>query len=692
MRPAHLYRVLLGLVTTCLLTAECGPLMLPIGRDEAPTDGGVAAKRPDARVAADVVDGPNRFGATADSGVGGITPQRSCTPDVGWSWCNPSPTGVTLDAVWGSAADDVWAVGAAGMAEHWDGGGWSVVPTPTVLELFSVWGSSSTDVWAVGSNAHGANTDVAGSVILHWNGSAWSEQAEDYPALWSVWGSDSTHVWAVGAASSTAALILFGDGVTWTPVMNVQTATVLSGVWGSDAGHIWAVGNTEIHPDGGAGNGTYAPLILSSDGTTWGIAYNNGNAATTALPLAVWGTSSSDVWVATGGDPLHWNNVTWEAEQVPGMTTGPTTFGGFDTDTLWGPVGQDMALWNGMTWSESPVAGIGSPGSVPLTLTSVWASSSMSAWAVGVGGALVSFDGTGWTAASPMPELLSTWASTPTDAWAVGDDGTALHWDGSLWSPASSGSLSTLTAVWGASSTDVWTLAADSTVRRGDATGFIAAESPSSGQLASIGGTGSEDVWIGGASATTDDGELYHWTGSWTTYPVPVATTSLIESLWVLAPDDVWAVGYEAGAHGAVGLAVHWNGVKWTVSATPSTTGATEYTSVWGSGTDDVWAAGPASGSRTAALIHWNGTGWSDVTLLNLAGVRSLWGSGPNDVWLWASFVGSLDEQMMHWDGTSWSPSYVLPDVWSYGTAISGTGPNDLWTVGSGGMILHHHP
>ena len=41
-----------------------------------------------------------------------------------WCWSNPLPQGAAFNAVWGSSATDVWAVGAQFF--HWDGAAWSV--------------------------------------------------------------------------------------------------------------------------------------------------------------------------------------------------------------------------------------------------------------------------------------------------------------------------------------------------------------------------------------------------------------------------------------------------------------------------------------------------------------------------------------------------------------------------------------
>src|ERR687887_2323503 len=72
----------------------------------------------------------------------------------GWSWSNPLPQGNTLNSVWGSARDDVWAVGHFGTILHWDGSAWSAslsgIPTDDAHNFYGVWGSARDDVWAVG--------------------------------------------------------------------------------------------------------------------------------------------------------------------------------------------------------------------------------------------------------------------------------------------------------------------------------------------------------------------------------------------------------------------------------------------------------------------------------------------------------------------------------------------------------------
>src|SRR2546422_11724983 len=91
-----------------------------------------------------------------------------CSSD-GWCWSNPLPQGNHLRSAWGSASNDVWAVGDRGTILHWDGGEWSASASGTENYLYSVWGSASNDVWVV---------DERGT-ILHWDSTGWSASATE---------------------------------------------------------------------------------------------------------------------------------------------------------------------------------------------------------------------------------------------------------------------------------------------------------------------------------------------------------------------------------------------------------------------------------------------------------------------------------------------------------------------------------
>jgi len=111
-----------------------------------------------------------------------------------WDYRNPQTDG-DLEAIWGSSADDIWAVGELGAIRHTSGDGpWTVVPSPTSADLHAIWGSSANDVWAVGD----------GGTVLHYDGNEWALATiglspGDTPVrLNAVWGSGPDNVWIAG--------------------------------------------------------------------------------------------------------------------------------------------------------------------------------------------------------------------------------------------------------------------------------------------------------------------------------------------------------------------------------------------------------------------------------------------------------------------------------------------------------------
>jgi hypothetical protein len=139
-----------------------------------------------------------------------------------WSVIPNTPQGL-LQSVSADSATDVWAVGSYGastLVMHYDGKGWSVVPVPAVFKpqtpnLFGVAARAANDVWAVGS-AYTQQSQLP--IILHWNGTAWSQATVSGPGvvtnvLNGVAAVGPANVWAVGyygdaySTNSTQALI-----------------------------------------------------------------------------------------------------------------------------------------------------------------------------------------------------------------------------------------------------------------------------------------------------------------------------------------------------------------------------------------------------------------------------------------------------------------------------------------------------
>jgi hypothetical protein len=174
-----------------------------------------------------------------------------------------APPSDGLLGVWGSATNDLWAVGKNGAILHGDGTGWTRVASPTTNTLRAVSGSTADDVWAVGD---------AGT-ILHWNGVAWtavpSNTSADMRAVWATVG----YVVAVGAQGTVLAANTGSGGSGFVAQPSGATAT-LSGVWGRSPTDVYAADGKNL---------------FIYDGAAW-----------TQKPIAS-GTCVSGVWGTAGG-------------------------------------------------------------------------------------------------------------------------------------------------------------------------------------------------------------------------------------------------------------------------------------------------------------------------------------------------------------------------------------------------------
>ncbi len=150
---------------------------------------------------------------------------------------NPaSPPGDNgLNAVAATSGTDAWAVGVASkgsvnrnIALHWDGTTWHEVPVPEpdrFHDLLGVTATSASNAWAVGD--YGTGT-VFHTLMLQWNGMAWARVPSPSPGgpsgddrLQAVAATSATNAWAVGSydnGQAAGTLILHWDGTAWTQV------------------------------------------------------------------------------------------------------------------------------------------------------------------------------------------------------------------------------------------------------------------------------------------------------------------------------------------------------------------------------------------------------------------------------------------------------------------------------------------
>jgi hypothetical protein len=199
---------------------------------------------------------------------------------------------------------------------------------------------------------------------------------------------------------------------------------------------------------------------------------------------------------------------------------------------------------------------------------------------------------------------------------------------------------------------------------------------------------------------------IEHWDGSqWTVAatPTPPDPNSQLLALTAVSPSDIWAIGWQGtnSYTDTIPLVEHFDGTAWhlVTAPVPGGSGTSAYpAAISGTGPDDVWMAGTVSPNgdggigtgSTSFVEHWNGTAWSLATTSlppDAIGRNSLYAASPTDVWAAQTTGQGIGTSFVHFNGHSWT-TVPFPGPQEYGVrytyyAISGSGPDDVWAVGT---------
>lgn len=374
-------------------------------------------------------------------------------------------------------------------------------------------------------------------------------------------------------------------------------------------------------------------------------------------------TSRANCWAVGSFDPgtantelneaLHWDGSAWSQVHVPSPV--PATPGAgsalhgvrcvsqadcwaVGTYQKGGTLLGEAVHWDGRAWSLARVPQPGGTGSGHTSqLMDVACTSAANCWAVGqylagsttttaVRNELLRWNGSKWllatvpdpggTDAHDISRLASVRCVSAASCVAVGAfarrfeaaalRNQVLRWNGTRWSQSSTpnpggtiadGDFSQLIGLACVSSTDCWAV--------GSYGGFRPKQ-----------------------TALT---EILHWNGGkWllARSPQPGGTGSgdsqNLAAASCASGSDCWAVGYYVSRQPNSGFvldqALHWNGTRWALAATPDPGGTSardisELLAVFCSSPASCWAAGfgqaGASAPRFGAVLRWDGTGWS---------------------------------------------------------------------------------
>ena len=310
---------------------------------------------------------------------------------------------------------------------------------------------SAGNAWAVGGY-YFSNVNIRQTLIAHWDGSAWTQQASRNPGgsagfsdLNGVAATSPANAWAVGSYSDGGAqltLIEHWNGAAWKRVPSPNRggpANTLNAVAAVSASNAWAVGSTRFS----------RTLIEHWNGKTWKIVPSPTPASGAEL-LGVAAISAGNAWAvgATASSKstviLHWNGAAWKrvTSPNPGADNGLRAVTALSARNAWavGFYNHDAAdrtlieHWNGSRWTRVASR---SPGVSGSFLNAVAAASARNVWAVGrytnnntdFSTLVERWNGTAWRrVASPGLSSAQTGffgvaAPSARDVWAVGSNG-----------------------------------------------------------------------------------------------------------------------------------------------------------------------------------------------------------------------------------------------------------------------------
>jgi len=522
-------------------------------------------------------------------------------------------------------------VGDFGTILHYDGAAWSFMVSHTTENLKGIWGSATNDIFAVGENG----------VILHFDGTAWSSMGSNTTgSIGDVWGSSSNNIFAVGSADTggergETGFILHYDGHEWSPTPLPPPSfhdSTFSAVWGTSAGHVFAVGGNDY------------PNVYHYDGSSW--------SAMTVPRIrggltGVGGTSSSDVFAVGNGLIFHYDGSSW-SDMSPGNLW-EDEWGYEHFSAVWADSGSNVFAagyhspgegegdffaavyhYDGQSWSIMPESILTKGSSRGGGYHAIWGNTGSDVFAGGYPGTMLHYDGTHWNHignnVADNREFSGVWGDGENDVFAVGSFGTIVHYNGNAWSNMISGTTDRFTGIWGISGSDVFA-ATYGGVSHYDGNSWGYYEHGLSQWLSSISGSSPNNVFAVGSTL------ILHYDGSeWT--PTTISDGYLAD-VWCASDTKAFAVGYPS-------LIKQYDGAGWTTMMTGDDIWLT---GVWGASDTSVFAVG-----ENGLILHYDGTDWSQMVSGTSENLMGVWGTSEHDV-----FAVGNNGTALHYDGINWN-------------------------------------
>jgi hypothetical protein len=201
---------------------------------------------------------------------------------------------------------------------------------------------------------------------------------------------------------------------------------------------------------------------------------------------------------------------------------------------------------------------------------------------------------------------------------------------------------------------------------------------------------GRNDAWAFGGTnlsgATSGAPVAVHWNGTaWRASALPGGLTDAIFAAGADSPSDIWAVASLAG------YILHWNGTAWTVAKQLPGTG--QLTGVTAFSPTNVWVFGSPGAFNGLGTWHFDGSTWTKQTG-NAAGLDKASALSPTDIWAIGG-VAAPQDAIMHYNGTTWTQVTASGLAGLQFNDIMAVAQNDVWLLAStrsahlGGTLVH---
>jgi hypothetical protein len=202
------------------------------------------------------------------------------------------------NGIWGFSENNIFIVGEysnRGFIGHYDGIRWTEYRSEyflsrgdTVYPLRAVWGSAPDDIWAVGDFG----------TIIHWNGGEWKKESIDINLkefdFLDIWGYSKDNIYISGRMYQQKVVLLKYDGIKWNTIIENSNSSVFSTTWGPHEQKQYLI--------------TQKKYIIVNNVITTFVLPNQ-----TAVISKIRGSASNNIFtVGHFGEIFHFNGIAWQ--------------------------------------------------------------------------------------------------------------------------------------------------------------------------------------------------------------------------------------------------------------------------------------------------------------------------------------------------------------------------------------------